>query len=218
MPLSPFNFNMSRSVSRSTGGSSMQTLLYLMGSFAVALVLGISSAQYMIETGSPLTTRRVGPWVSWVSEANSNADHYTKAHLARSGRFPLAGTMARYFIARTDSSGDELLSTCEYVVQGEGLNARWWSIALYDENGTLIDNPSQRFSFSSSEAIRRSDGTYRIHLAKNARPENWLPTGSGPERGLMLMLRAYSPRDTDAFGSGRFLDDQLPKIERLQCE
>jgi hypothetical protein len=209
----------SSDILRSTSGvlSSMATLLQLIAVFAVALVLGIGSAQYMIEEGSPLTTKRVGPWASWVSEGNPNADLYTKAHLARSGRFPLTSTTARYFTANTDSEGEPLISTCEYLIEGGPINVRWWSIAVYDEHGSLIENPSQRYSFSSEEAVRRSDGAYRIHLASYARPENWLPSGSGPERKLVLMLRIYSPRDIDVSGVGQIPDDRLPKIERKSC-
>jgi hypothetical protein len=195
----------------------MRSLLLLIAVFVASLVLGISSARYMIEHGSPLTTKRVGPWASWVNEGNPNADPYTKAHLARSGRLPLTSTTARYFSATTDNEGDTLTSACEYLIEGGALNARWWSIAVYDERGSLIENPSQRYSFNSEEAIRRSDGTYRIALASNARPENWLPSGSGDERKLVLMLRIYSPRETDSSGIGQIPDDRLPKIERKAC-
>ena len=49
------------------------------------------------------------------------------------------------------------------------------------------------------------------------RPENWLPSGSGPERKLTLMLRVYGPRETDSTGIGQIPDDRLPKIERKAC-
>jgi hypothetical protein len=195
----------------------MRTLLALVVSFAVALLLGIGSAWYMIDRGTPLTTNRVGPWSSWVSEANPNADPYTKAHLARSGRLPLTSTTARYFQARTDSNGSELTSACEYAIQGASLNARWWSIAVYDEHGSVIGNASERYSFNSDELIRHSDGSYRISLATHARPENWLPSGDGPAHNLILMLRIYGPRETDSSGIGQIPDDRLPKIERKAC-
>jgi hypothetical protein len=196
--------------------SSMRTLVQLIAVFAVALVLGISSARYMIEEGSFLTTQRAGPWASWLSEGNPNADLYTKAHLARSGRLPLTSTTARYFTASTDSQGYHLTSDCEYLIEGSALNARWWSLAVYDEHGSLIENPSQRYSFNSEEAIRRSDGTYHINLASNARPENWLPTGTAG-KNLVLMLRIYSPREIDSSGIGQIPNDRLPKIERKAC-
>lgn len=196
----------------------MRSITYLLVTFVVALVLGIGSAWYMIDHGSPLTTGRAGPWTSWTAEGNPIADVYTKAHLARGGRLPLTSTTARYFIASTDSDGNRLTSSCEYSIEGPSLNARWWSLAVYDENGSLIDNPSQRFSFNSDEIIRHADGGYRINLARNARPENWLPSGIGPERRLVLMLHIYAPRETDASGIGEIPGDRLPKIERKSCQ
>jgi hypothetical protein len=81
----------------------------------------------------------------------------------------------------------------------------------------LIANSSGRYSFNSEELLRHADGSYRINLARNARPENWLPTGAVDQR-LTLMLRIYSPRETDAAGIGFIPGDRLPKIERLSCE
>lgn len=196
----------------------MRTIIQLIALFIAALVLGTTSAWYMIERGSFLTTKRVGPWSSWVSEGNPNADLYTKAHLARSGRIPMTSTSARYFTARTDSDGYVLTSSCEYLLQGSALNARWWSIAVYDEHGSVLENASERYSFNSDELLRRNDGTYRVSLAANARPENWLPSGSGPAHDIVLMLRVYGPRETDSEGVGDIPDDRLPKIERLSCD
>jgi hypothetical protein len=203
---------------REEGSTSMRALGYFIGTFAVALILGIGSAWYMIERGSPLTTATIGPWQSWLSEGNPNADPYTRAHLARSGRLPLTSTVARYFIARTDDRGSSLSSACEYSIVGAPLNARWWSLAVYDEYGSLIANPSDRYSFNSEEAIRHADGTFHINLSRNARPENWLPGGTGPDRNLMLVLRVYGSRDTDISGIGQIPADSLPKIERVRCE
>jgi hypothetical protein len=200
------------------GSHSMRSLAYFIGTFAVALMLGIGSAWYMIEQGSPLTTTKVGPWASWNALGNPTADPYTKAHLARSGRLPLTSTVARYFVARADSAGHGLTSACEYLIVGSPINARWWSVALYDDNGSLIENPSQRYSFNSEEMLSHADGTYRIHVARAARPENWLPSGDDTDRNLVLMLRIYSPRDTDSLGIGLVPDDRLPTIERLSCE
>jgi hypothetical protein len=208
----------SRGYSRSgEAWASMRTLLELVMLFVVALLIGTGTAQYMIDHGSPLTTQRFGPWSSWLSEGNPNADRYTKAHLARSGRLPLTSTTARYFLARTDSAGYDLSSDCEYLIEGYGIDARWWSLALYDWNGSVIANPSERYSFNSDETVRRSDGTFHIYLARNARPENWLPTGTGPEQSLMLFFRVYGPRQTDADGIGQVPVDRLPRIERLSC-
>jgi hypothetical protein len=196
---------------------SMRSLAYFIGTFVVALMLGIGSAWYTIERGTLLTTAKVGPWSGWVTEGNPNADPYTKAHVARSGRLPLSSTVARYFTARTDSSGWALSSSCEYVIEGGPINARWWSLAVYDEYGGLIDNPSARYSFNSEEMLRHADGSYRVFLSRQARPENWLPSGTA-DQNLVLMLRVYNPRETDAAGVGLVPGERLPKIERKSCE
>jgi hypothetical protein len=196
----------------------MRTIIYVIATFFVALLIGVGSAWYMIDQGSPLTTTRFGPWSSWLTEGNPNADPYTRAHLARSGRLPLTSSAARYFVARSDSAGRKLSASCEYSVTGPSLNARWWSIAVYDEQGSVVPNPSKRYSYNSDELLRHADGTYRIYLSKNARPENWLPSGDDTDRSLELMLRVYSPRETDKNGIGEVPPDRLPKIERLACE
>jgi hypothetical protein len=195
---------------------SMRSLAYFVGTFVVALMLGIGSAWYMIERGSPLTTTKVGPWDGWIAEGNPSSDPYTKAHVARSGRLPLTSTVARYFVARTDSAGRLLNSACEYSIEGSPLNARWWSLAVYDEYGGLIENPSARYSFNSEEMLRHADGTFRVNLSRNARPENWLPTGT-EDQHLVLMLRIYNPRETNALGVGLIPNERLPKIERKSC-
>jgi hypothetical protein len=196
---------------------SMRSLGYFVGTFVVALMLGIGSAWYMIERGSPLTTTKVGPWDGWVSEGNPSADPYTLAHVARSGRLPLTSTVARYFVARSDNAGRSLTSDCEYLIEGFPLNARWWSLAVYDEYGGLIDNSSARYSFNSEEMLRHADGTFRVNLSRNARPENWLPSGAS-DQYLVLLLRIYNPRETDGSGIGLIPNDRLPKIERKECE
>jgi hypothetical protein len=202
---------------REEGSTSMRALGYFIGTFAVALILGIGSAWYMIEHGSLLTTTTIGPWKSWLNEGNPQADPYTRAHLARSGRLPLTSTAARYFIAKTDSRGRALSAGCEYAIIGFPINARWWSIALYDEYGSLMENPSRRYSFNSEETIRRADGSFRINLSRNARPENWLPSGGDPTRALILVLRVYGSRDTDISGIGQIPADRLPQIKQIQC-
>jgi len=65
--------------------------------------------------------------------------------------------------------------------------------------------------------LRHADGSYRVNLSSKARPENWLPSGTA-EQPLVLLLRVYSPRETDGSGIGLIPGDRLPKIERTGCE
>lgn len=195
----------------------MRSLLFSILAFLVALVLGIGSALYAIRHGVPDATERSGAWISWPGEGHPDVDSYTRAYVAASGRLPITSTAARYFFAHTDDHGRPLTSDCNYLLRGSPVDARWWSLALYDGKGHLIPNPSDRYSFNSDDVLRRSDGTYRINLARGARPENWLPTGKGHGHSLMLMLRVYDLAETNSTGIGQLDPKRLPKIKRLSC-
>ncbi|MEG6510110.1 DUF1214 domain-containing protein [Methyloligella sp. 2.7D] len=192
-------------------------MLLGIAAFLVALALGIGSALLVIRHGVPYATEHAGPWMSWPSEGHPDADLYTRAYLAKSGRLPVTSTTVRYFSADADNQGSPLTSDCEYLLVGQPLQARWWSLALYDGEGRPIANPSDRYSFNSEEVLRRTDGSYRMILAQNARPENWLPTGADPGRDLTLLLRIYEPTETDERGIGAIDTERLPTIERTVC-
>ncbi len=194
---------------------SMGEFLTLIVILLSAVAAGLGSAWYMIDRGSPFTVDRIGPWQSWSQEGNPEADPYTRAHLAREGRLSISSTAARYFMARHDSEGRELTSTCEYLIEGPPIEARWWSIALFNENGHLIENKVERYGFNSAEIVRRTDGSHGVTIARNARPENWLPAGETKRRKLTLWLSIYMPSTT--VGAGFVPEQQLPAIRRIAC-
>ena len=193
----------------------MRSLLNLLFIFIIALILGLGSAWYMIEEGSALTTSRVGPWSVWRSAGKPDADPYTKAHMARAGRLPITATSALYFFANDDETGNSLLSSCEYVGEGRPLNAAWWSLAVYDGTGRLIPNKAGRHSFNRTDVARRADGSFRIVLARSARPGNWLPTAE--QGSLKLVLRAYDLRDADSVLDKAAAERGLPTIRKVVC-
>lgn len=182
-----------------------------LGLFAgIALFGGIGSSWYMIEFGSPLTSVKAGPWVSWPAAGTPGADPYTRARMARHGSLPISGTIARIWEARTDNSGQRLHSSCDYAVVGRGLNEGWWTIAVYDDSGRLIPNPADRYAFNSSTIMRSPDGSFHISLARDARPGNWLPTGgAGRITVVLTLLEAGDGLGSDGTG--------LPQIERVTC-
>jgi hypothetical protein len=203
---------------RHTASGTMKTLAALLATLTLAIVLGLGSAWYAIEHGTPITTAHVGPWSGWLHEGDPAADAYTKAHIARSRRLPLSAASGRVFIARTDSEGKPLTSACSYIVQGPPLNAQWWSIALYDATGKVMDNPSGRFSITGNEMVRRGDGHYRIFVGSEARPENWLPVVTNSAHDLMLVLRLYGPRTPDERSrEDQGIESRLPSIEKQSC-
>lgn len=163
---------------------------------SVGLIGGAASAWYMMEQGSVLSTRRQGPWQHWFAAGRPDADPYTRANIARSGRLPIASGNGGYHVASTDQNGQRLIGACDYLIEGRGPAALWWSLAAYDANGQLFKNPAERYAYNSTTVMRGSNGGYAIALSRSAHPGNWLPvTGTG---AISLVLEVYEPRrDTE---------------------
>lgn len=183
---------------------------------AIAVVIGLGSAWHMIDEGSALTTGTIGPWSVWHSAGNPDADPYTRAHIARSGRLPITSTSAAYYFAETDDDGRTLVSDCQYILEGQAFNAAWWSLTLYDETGRLVANKARRHAFSDRELTLSRDGRYRIVLGRDVRPGDWLPSGLKDKR-LKLVIRVYGPRDDGGPGRTNNNLERLPAIARESC-
>lgn len=179
----------------------------------LVLIGGLMSSWYMVTVGSSLTTRSIGPWVTWIAEGRSDADPYTRAHFARSGTLNLSTELAGTYIASRDSEGMRLHSSCEYSIEGHEIEARWWSLTVFDDSGRLIPNLAGRYSFTSDTVAIRPDNTFTVTLARDARPGNWLPTGGGGRLTLVLAVieGASSIVDGEAVGIS------LPSIKRVAC-
>ena len=82
----------------------------------------------------------------------------------------------------------EMRRACEYALAGEGLEGEWWSLAVFDEKGSLIANSAGRYAYNSSTVALGSDGTFIMTLARDARPGNWLPSMvDRSDCGLMIL-------------------------------
>jgi hypothetical protein len=189
-------------------------LLNLVVFAALAVLGGGGSAWYMIEAGSRLSTRTFGPWITWTSAGRPDADPYTRAHTARNTLLPISSTLELSLRAKTDSAGQRLGSTCDYVVLFPEQEPIWWSLAVFDGYGRLIQNGAERHAFNTSSAMREPDGRVAITVARDARPGNWLPSGRSGRIVLVLTVQdsgfAASVHDGGA-------PRPLPEIQRATC-
>jgi hypothetical protein len=200
-------------------------LAIALATLVVAVLGGLGSAWYMVEKGSRLTTERQGPWRLWTAAGKLDADPYTRAHVARSGRLPIGATSAHYYVAESDGDGRRLAASCEYLIEGIGPDALWWSLAAYDRHGMLFRNEAQRYAYNSAAVMRSASGVYQIQISNKARPGNWLPvSGGGP---MSLVLRVYEPRRDDEAAAAAAeqrapkpaarRSQRLPTITRVGC-
>lgn len=180
----------------------------------LVLVGGIGSSWYVVEAGSTLMTRQVGPWTVWTAAGRGDADPYTRAHFAREGSLPLNGDVAETFVAMTDSDGKGLHSSCTYTLEGRELATHWWSLGVFDTRGRLIANPAERYAFTSDTIAMAPDGTFKITLSRDAEAGNWLPIGGGGKLALVFTAidLGVAAVETDAA-----VDAVLPKITRGKC-
>lgn len=180
----------------------------------IAVAGGLGTTWYMIEKGSALTTRTQGPWVTWTAAGRADADPYTRAHFARRGMLPVSATIALAYEARKDSDGRLLQGRCEYAIEGEEPNAAWWSISVYDDQGRIIANAAERYSYNSATLLRGSGGRFLVTLAPSVRPGNWLPTGAANR--VVVVLDVEEPQSTGGDLDGIGLST-LPAIRRVTC-
>ena len=178
----------------------------------VALLIGVGSAVWAIESFSKAHAVKVGAWTSNPLVGSVQADMYLRAAISRVGLFALSRTEALYYTAFTDQKGEPLRAECDYVIEGIDLPARWWSITAYDKDHFLIPNDLNHYSYSMRNLRRDAQGRYKIHLSRTPKDLNWLPAAK--EGTMSITLRAYKPAPAlqENMGSA-----ELPKITKVDC-
>ena len=183
---------------------------------AAAVTGGLLSSCYAVNTGTALTTQKLGPWTTWIAAGQPGTDPYTRAHFAALGALPLNSETAQLYTARTDSDGRRLHSSCDYAIEGKAIPSYWWSLSVFDDAGRLIANSAERYTFTSDTISLEPGGTFAVTLSRDARPQNWLPTGGAGRLAvtfqvLDLGVRAVA-RDDESF------EKSLPAINRVSCK
>lgn len=181
----------------------------------IVLVGGLGSSWYMVEAGTSLTTLRVGPWVMWTSASRPDADPYTRAHYASLGSLPVSTEVGRTYVARYDSAGSRLHSSCEYVIEGQDLANTWWSLAVFDSRGRLIANAAERYAYTRDTAAMNPDGRFVATLGRDARPGNWLPTGGAGRLALVFTVLDLVPVSIQRTEHDE--EKLMPAIRKVGC-
>ncbi len=175
----------------------------------VVLGTGCAIAQLKL---SDFGDRAIGPWTTGGDFGSANAGTLTRAGVAYRGLLALPASEARYFTASTTSDGKPLTGNCSYRLVGEPLDARWWSLTLYDHAGWLIPNGQARHSVGSAAIAPDSDGRWTVTVGPNAHGPGTIPTGTkGP---FSLTLRSYRPHGALA---GNLSGVRLPTIMQTGC-
>lgn len=178
----------------------------------VGLAIGAGVAVQAVRSGTLGGEIVNGPWSTGRDIGTANASALTRAVVALRGLLALPASEARYFTARRDSTGRPLDGNCTYVVSGGPIEARWWSITLYDGAGWLIANRWNRHSLGSGALPVAADGNWRFTVSPTPVAGPWVPTAT--DGAFDLTLRTYRPRGAVAANPG---SAHLPTITRQGC-
>ena len=179
----------------------------------VAVIAGGGVAIYKIRSWKNNSNISIGSWqtIGKDKDVNSN-DLLPIAQIAVYATFPLKKSEVIYLTATTDSEGNTLDAQHDYVITGMKFDARYWSITAYDEDGFLIKNSVERYSYNYENVQYGADSTsYKITLSPTAKTGNWLPTGAAKK--VLLAIRLYQPADQLR---NNLTEAALPVIKRLQ--
>ena len=161
----------------------------------LAIIIGSGAGIYSIKSGKSNSQRTIGNWQTVDKDKDLNtADLLTIAQIAVYGPYALTKKEVIYLSTSTDSKGNALDSKSDYVINGKKLDAKYWSITAYDENGFLIKNPINKYSYNLEDVKYEADSTsYKINLSGSEKKENWLPVNN--VKKTTLIIRLYLPSE-----------------------
>ncbi len=185
--------------------------------YAIAVVgglaVGLGSAWWL--TGNGLRDGAIanGPWTTSLGLGTKATDRVTRAMVARAGLLALPAKETVYWSAQTDANGAPLDGNCGYRLSGKPLDARWWSVTIYDAAGYLVANPANIWSVNGANVALDARGEWRVMIAPT-KPDAgaWLPSTKG--QPFHLTLRMYNPGKAFRADPAKAL---LPTLVREGC-
>ncbi len=181
---------------------------------AIAVFGGLLTSWYVVEQGAAFNTERIGPWVKWTMGGRLNSDPYSLIPNDKQAMLVFSATFVSRYEAMFDDSGRRLHSACHYAIEGPAPASDWWSLNVFNSNGGLVPNPSNRHGFNIANVVPRADGTIRIDLAREARPGNWVPTSRA---GRLVVVLEIQNRTGDTGVPADQAKRALPSIRRVGC-
>lgn len=156
------------------------------------LAVGLGTAWALTGGGLGDGGIRNGPWTTSLGYGTKATDPLTRAMVARGGLLALPAKETVYWLATHDAAGAPLDGNCRYSLSGTPLDARWWSVTVYDDKGYLVDNPARVWSVNGANVALDTKGEWRVTISPD-KPKDaaWLPGIKG--RAFQLTLRMYNP-------------------------
>ncbi len=184
----------------------------------IALVVGGTIGYFTVEPMLNLITDMSvvenGPWSTSLAIGSTSANPYLRAWVAKHALLALAKSETIYLTAFVDENGEPLLGNCDYKIEGDAPDARWWSVTVYGEDDFLISNEQRRYSWSSTEMKLGPGGHFTVYVSMSPKEGYWLPTGEA--KRLSITLRLYNP-GCAYYDYQALKKAELPRIIKERC-
>lgn len=178
------------------------------------LTAGLGDGKEMV--ASAATPETENGWEVIHAGAGSYGVDYLRR--ARTANFALGVNRpedAIFPLSAVDSAGQRLSGAHRYTLSFESGTlppvGALWSLAIYDLDQLLVDNPLGRYALGSRDELEvGADGSLEIAIQcdpPNGSSANWLPA---PEGDFNLMLHMYSPSQQALDG-----DWAIPPVQRV---
>lgn len=179
----------------------------------LAIVFGSAVGVYNIKSGKSDSQRIIGNWQTVDKDKDLNsADLLTIAQVAVYGPYALTKKEVIYLSTHTDSDGNTLDPKADYIISGKKVDAKYWSITAYNENGFLIKNPINKYSYNLEDVKYEADNTsYKINLSGTEKKDNWLPVSNAEKVSLIIRLYLPSEKLRDNLSV-----ETLPTIQKIK--
>lgn len=190
----------------------LRRVLAWAAAIVAGIVLGAASAWATLEVGANSFGEHYGAWTHNRATGSAAAGPYTRAIIAKEGLLALSAREALYFNLTVDQDGRPLSEDCVYELSGGELDARWWSVTLYADDGFLVQNSDLAHSIDASRVRLSRDGAWRARISPVRGDAPYWLSSRAAGREFSLTLRVYNPqRDFRASA------ETLPALSRLSC-
>jgi hypothetical protein len=167
---------------------------------ASALVLGVLSAQYMMDNATSAARGAASQWTEINLAPDTLSATYLAGHFMRRGQVP-PPKGSRMFVRRLDDDGNSLRGDCVVTVAGKFPESRSWFLAA--------SSGADRTTLDVAQTVTETSGETAVSVSTTPVPGNWLiPPRNGSYEMQLLLLGTDAP-------SGPGLN--LPRVKRLWC-
>jgi hypothetical protein len=179
----------------------MKKITAFIMSIVAGPIIGLVSAQTMMQRAADKQEGTVGNWHNVQIAADSSSDFYAASGFLRKGQLP-PPRGARFYTRNLDDDGNALRGGCVVSIEGKMPDVRWWSVKTQSSSGFA--------SLDAGETVREADGTLLISISRAPSPGNWLKALDDSSYELNLMI-------FDSAQVSKSAAPPLPAVRRLWC-